>query len=285
MDAGRAARRLPLPSASARPPARRRSPRCAKPGKDVRLMIRIPRIAGRAAILSLGLYAMLQVTSPPFGGDARAAAQEAPALRGIELEVKEGKVSGSFTEQPLNAVLKALIGDPDFVPDIPVALADYPVSARLDSVPLKEAFERILAPFDHVLVLGPDGESPAAIVVIGLRNRGNPTTQADDIAAPQEEDAAAKRDVVSDETPVGPPGSEPETGIVFMADESLDGPRATDGISDEELINQTQGMDLEMLAAEAGLPVEALYMGTPEDGEEPQINPNALRSLLDSRGQ
>lgn len=132
-------------------------------------------------------------------------------------------MSGSFAEQPLNAVGMALIEDTALVPSVPKELAPYPVSARFDSVSLKETIGRVLAPFDHVVVLCPDGESPATIFAIAFHNSGNPTSQADDITAPI--------DVMSDERSVGPPepGSEPKTGIVYPADESLDGSRASEG--------------------------------------------------------
>ena len=86
-------------------------------------MFRLDHIVGPAAVLSLALCGALPATSLPLGGgEARAAAQDAqaqeaqaqdaPTSGGIELSVKEGTVSGSIVEQPLKAVLEALIEDP-----------------------------------------------------------------------------------------------------------------------------------------------------------------------------
>ncbi len=181
-----------------------------------------------------------------------AMAQVAAGAEPAALRFAEGRVFGVIAEQPLAETLDLFAAATGLDYRVPEDLLGHPVSGRFEGAPAAEALERLLRPFDYIAVSGADG-AIATLRIRGLRGAGQGS-----------EGTAA--------TTTAPAGGAVEERQPYIY-----------SLSDEELLEEAEYLDLEALAAEAGVPLEALYDGVSARTGKPELNINFLRSLLERR--
>lgn len=199
---------------------------------------------------------LLKITGPAIAlalGLGLAAATLAAAAEPAALTITEGRVFGAVSEQPLAEALEVFVETTGLDYRAPEELLGHPVSGRFEGAPAAEALEHLLRPFNYLAVTGADG-AIATLRIRGLR------------AAGQGSEGAATA------TPTAPASQTGEKAQPYY--QSLD---------DEELLEEAQYLDLEALAAEAGVPLAALYDGVSKTTGKPELNINFLRSLLERR--
>ncbi len=84
-----------------------------------------------------------------------AAPPDGPAS--LQFRITEGKLTGSFEDWPLVEVLEAIRGQEHFAYQVKKKLLNHPLSGEFDGVPLIQALEDLLEPFNYTMTLDADG--------------------------------------------------------------------------------------------------------------------------------
>lgn len=211
-----------------------------------------PTAAGRLVALALGLCLAVAVPAAGAASDRAATADRQQAV----FSISEGRAFGAVRGEALGTVLDVFVEAAGLSYKAPEELLGHPVSGRFAGEPSARALERMLRPFDYLAVYRGNG-TVKRLTVRGLRSGARATAAVEVVPAPQPAPAAAE-DLPEETEPPRP-------------------------MTQAELIEEAEFSDIEALAKEAGVPLEALYDRPAGDGGEPRYNTNILEHLLQRR--
>ena len=192
--------------------------------------------------------------------------QAAAQVERAALSITEGQAFGTVRGEALGAVLEVFVEAAGLSYKAPEELLGHPVSGRFAGEPAAKALERLLRPFDYLAVYRGDG-TVERLTVRGLRS-GAPASAAVEVGP------VTKAAVEGARAPLAEPA---------VAEDPAEDVEPARQMTEAELIEEAEFSDLEALARDAGVPLEALYEEPAGEGEAPRYNINVLEHLLQRR--